>query len=316
MNALYLLLGGEGALADRAMKKLTAQLADEKAEVTTLLAGDVIPGDIADALAPSLFSERRALVIKDLQDLDDECKDEITRYLENIDPTMTVIFIHKGGVKGKALLDAIKKAKPEIIACDALKKEAEKEQFVKELFLDSGRKATPGAVKALVGALGSDLRELQQAVSQISLDAPKGTIDEQIIDTFHQGRIETTGFDVADATLDGDLPTALVSLRSALETGTDPVMVTSAIASSLRNLAKVSGTNRGAKSFELAGELGMAPWQIDKARRQLAGWTPRGIAAAVEAVAKADADVKGASSDPIFALEKALATIAAARAAR
>jgi DNA polymerase-3 subunit delta len=255
-------------------------------------------------------------VIKDLQDLDDECKDEITRYLDAIDPTTTVIFIHKGGVKGKALLDAIKKAKPEIIACDALKKEAEKEQFVKELFLDSGRKATPGAVKALVGALGSDLRELQQAVSQISLDAPQGTIDEQIIDTFHQGRVETTGFDVADATLDGDLPTALVTLRSALETGTDPVMVTSAIASSLRNLAKVSGANRGAKSFELAGELGMAPWQIDKARRQLAGWSPRGIASAVEAVAKADADVKGASSDPIFALEKALATIAAARAAR
>ena len=316
MNALYLLLGGEGALADRAMTKLSAQLREENAEVTTLTAGDVIPGDIADALAPSLFSERRALVLKDLQDLDDECKDEITRYLDAIDPTTTVIFIHKGGVKGKALLDAIKKAKPEIIACDALKKEAEKEQFVKELFLDSGRKATPGAVKALVGALGSDLRELQQAVSQVSLDAPKGVIDEEIIDTFHKGRIETTGFDVADATLDGDLPTALVSLRSALETGTDPVMVTSAIASSLRNLAKVSGTNRGAKSFELAGELGMAPWQIDKARRQLAGWSPRGIASAVEAVAKADADVKGASSDPIFALEKALATIAAARAAR
>jgi DNA polymerase-3 subunit delta len=316
MKPLYLLLGGEGALADRAMKKLSAELIEEKAEVTTVLAGDAIPGDIADALAPSLFSERRALVIKDLQDLDDECKDEITRYLDAIDPTTTVIFIHKGGVKGKALLDAIKKAKPEIIACDALKKEAEKEQFVKELFLDSGRKATPGAVKALVGALGSDLRELQQAVSQISLDAPKGTIDEQIIDTFHQGRVETTGFDVADATLDGDLPTALVTLRSALETGTDPVMVTSAIASSLRNLAKVSGTNRGAKSFELAGELGMAPWQIDKARRQLAAWSPRGIASAVEAVAKADADVKGASSDPIFALEKALATIAAARAAR
>ncbi len=313
MNSLYLLLGSEGALADRALAKLMAQLKDEKAETTTLSASDVIVGDIADALAPSLFSERRALIIKDLQDLDDECKPEITRYLEEIDATTTVIFLHKGGVKGKALLDAIKKAKPEIVACDAIKKEAEKEQFVKELFLDSGRKATAGAVKALVGALGSDLRELQQAVSQISLDAPAGAIDEAMIDKFHQGRIETTGFDVADATLDGNLPVALVTLRSALETGTDPVMVTSAIASSLRNLAKVSGANRGSKSFELAGELGMAPWQIDKARRQLSAWTPRGIAAATEALAQADADVKGASSDPIFALEKALATISAAR---
>jgi len=313
MNPLFLLLGSEGALSDRALAKITAQLRDEKAELTTLTASDVLVGDIADALAPSLFSERRALIIKDLQDLDDDCKEEITRYLQAIDLMTTVVFIHKGGVKGKALLDAIKKAKPEIISCDPLKKEAEKEQFIKELFLDSGRKASPAAIKALVGALGGDMRELQQAVSQISLDAPAGTIDEAMVDKFHQGRIETTGFDVADATLDGNLPIALVTLRSALETGTDPVMVTSAIASSLRNLAKVSGANRGTKSFELAGELGMAPWQIDKARRQLAGWTPRGIAAAVEAVAGADADVKGASSDPIFALEKALATIAAAR---
>jgi len=316
MNSFYLILGSEAALADRALNKITAQLKEEKAEVTTIFAGDALVGDISDALAPSLFSERRALIIKDLQDLPEDSRDEITRYLPEPDATTTVIFVHKGGVKGKALLDAIKKVKPEIIACEPLKKEAEKEQFVKELFLDSGRKASPGAVAALVGALGGELRELQQAVSQIALDAPAGVIDERYIDEFHQGRVETTGFDVADATLDGNLPTALISLRSAIETGTDPVMVTSAIASALRSLAKVSGSASGAKSFELAGQLGMAPWQIDKARRQLQGWTPRALSKAVQAIALADAQVKGAATDPIYALEKALATITAARAAR
>jgi len=316
MKSLYLLLGSEGALADRALAKLNAELKEEKCEITTIAAPDAILGDISDALAPSLFSERRALIIKDLQDLPEESRDEITRYLDAPDDLTTLIFLHKGGVKGKALLDAIKKSKPEIISCEPMKKEAEKEEFVKSLFLDSGRKATAGAIAALVGALGSDMRELQAAVSQICLDAQAGkTIDEAIIDKFHQGRIETTGFDVADATLDGNLPGALVALRSALETGTDPVMITSAIASNLRSLAKVSGVNRGVKSFEVAGELGMAPWQIDKARRQLAGWSPRSIAKAVQAIALADAQVKGASSDPIFALEKALATITQVRAA-
>ena len=316
MQPFYLLLGSEAALADRALNKISAELKEEKAEVTTIISGEAILGDIADALAPSLFSERRALIIKDLQDLPDEAKDEVVRYLEQPDPTMTVVFIHKGGVKGKALLDAIKKAKPEIIACEQIKKEAEKESFVKDLFLDAGRKASPQAVKALVGALGGDLRELQSAISQIALDAPAGVIDEEMVDKFHQGRVETTGFDVADATLDGNLPVALITLRSALETGTDPVMVTSAIASALRSLAKVSGSANGAKSFELAGQLGMAPWQIDKARRQLQGWTPRGLSRAVQAIALADAQVKGASSDPIYALEKALAEISSARAAR
>ena len=316
MKSLYLLLGSEGALADRALTKINAELKDEKCEITTISAPDAILGDISDALAPSLFSERRALIIKDLQDLPEESRDEITRYLDAPDDLTTLIFVHKGGVKGKALLDAIKKSKPEIISCEPLKKEIEKEEFVKSLFLDSGRKATAGAIAALVGALGSDMRELQAAVSQICLDAQAGkTIDEAIVDKFHQGRVETTGFDVADATLDGNLPGALVALRSALETGTDPVMITSAIASNLRSLAKVSGVNRGARSVEVAGELGMAPWQIDKARRQLAGWSPRSIAKAVQAIALADAQVKGASSDPIFALEKALATITQVRAA-
>lgn len=313
MNSLYLLLGSEGALADRALAKLQAQLKQESAEITALSAAEVQIGDIADALAPSLFSERRALVLKDLQDLPEDSKKEVTRYLAQMDATLTVIFIHKGGVKGKALLDAIKKAKPEVIACDAIKRDSEKEDFVKSLFQDAGRKASAGAIKAMVASLRSDMRELQSGISQISLDAPAGVIDEAIVDKFQQGRIETTGFDVADATIDGNLSVALITLRSALETGSDPVMVTAAIASSLRSLAKVSGTNRGAKSFELAGELGMAPWQIDKARRQLQSWTPRGIATAVAAIAKADADVKGASSDPIYALEKALQTITGAR---
>ena len=315
MNAFYLILGSEGALSDRAINKLSVELKESKCEITQLFAAETIVGDIADALAPSLFSERRALILRDLQDLPEENKDEISRYLTNPDETMTVVFVHKGGVKGKALLDAIKKVKPEIITCEPLKKEAEKEGFVKELFLDIGRKATSGAVSALVGALGSDMRELQAAVSQIAADAPAGVIDEVMIDKFHQGRVETTGFDVADATLDGDLSAALIALRSALETGTDPVMITSAIASSLRSLAKVSGANRGTKSFELAGSLGMAPWQIDKARRQLHRWSPGAMADAVGAIAQADAEVKGAASDPIYALEKAVTRIVSSQRA-
>lgn len=311
--SIYLLLGSESALADRALSKLVASLKEDKTEITTIFAADAIVGDIADALAPSLFSEKRALIIRDLQDLLMEVQDELTRYLDDVDPTMTVIFVHKGGVKGKALLDKIKKTKAQIIACDPLKKESEKQEFVRNFLLDLGRKATPGGVTALVNAVGNDLRELSAACSQIAADT-KGVIDEAMIDKYHQGRIETTGFDVADAALDGNVSKAMLALRNALATGTDPVMITSAIASGIRAIAKVSGASRGVKSFELAGTLGMAPWQIDKARRQLAGWTPRGISDAVGAIAQADAAVKGAAVDPIYALERAVMEIARARA--
>ena len=313
LKDIYLLLGSEVALADRALSKITAELRSQKAEITTLFGGEVAVGEISDALSPSLFSERRALILRDLQDLPEEAKIEITRYLEAIDPTLTLVLLHKGGVKGKALLDQIKKAKPELIACDPLKKESEKEEFVKNLFLDLGRKASPTAISALVNATGTDLRELSAAVSQLASDTPAGLIEEAHVNKYHQGKIETTGFDVADKVMEGNFAESLITLRHAITTGTDPVMITSAIASSLRGIAKVSGTNRAQKSFELAGELGMAPWQIDKARRQLNGWNANTLTAAVEAIAKCDAQVKGGASDPIYALEQALARICAAR---
>ena len=316
MKDIYLLLGSEGALADRALTKIIAQLKEESAEITTLFANEVSVGEISDALSPSLFSERRALIIRDLQELSEDIRPEIARYLDQTDPTLNLILIHKGGVKGKALLEQIKKAKPEIIACDPLKKESEKEEFVKNLFLDLGRKASPAAIAALVGAAGSDLRELSAVVSQLSSDTPAGVIEESHVDKYHQGKIETTGFDVADQVMEGDFAKALITLRHAIETGTDPVMITSAIASSLRGIAKVSGASRGARSFELAGELGMAPWQIDKARRQLSGWNAQTLTEAVAAIAKCDSQVKGGASDPIYALESAISAICAARMGR
>ena len=216
MKDIYLLLGSEAALSDRALSKIIAELKTENAEITTLFAGDVSVGEISDALSPSLFSERRALVLRDLQDLIEDAKPEISRYLDQTDPTLTLVLVHKGGVKGKALLDQIKKAKPEIIACDPLKKESEKEEFVKNLFLDLGRKATPGAISALVNATGNDLRELSASVSQLASDSPAGAIDETHVDKYHQGKIETTGFDVADKVMDGNFAESLITLRHAL----------------------------------------------------------------------------------------------------
>ena len=193
---------------------------------------------------------------------------------------------------------------------DVIKKDGEKSDFIRAEFKRLGRPISTEAVQALIDALGSDLRELGGACSQLAADVTAGKmIDETDVMKFQNGRVETTGFDVADAALDGNRDVALISLRNALATGTDPVLITSALAGSLRTLAKVSGASRGVKSFDLAGPLGLAPWQIDKARRQLSKWTPATLAGAVVAVAQADADIKGAAVDPIHSLERAIIAI-------
>ncbi len=307
---LTLLQGGESLLADRAIAEIISN--SPNSTITQLDSSEIEVGQITDALAPSLFGEDRIIVIKEIQDLVAEEGEEVITFLDNPEDGVHLVLWHKGGVKGKALLDKIKKAKPTIIACDAIKKDSEKSDFIRAEFKRLGRKVTTDAVQALLDSLGSDLREMSAAISQLASDVAQAQeIDEIAVAKFQQGRIETSGFDVADAALDGKRDLALLALRNALDTGTDPVLITSALAGSLRTLAKVSGASRGVKSFDLASSLGLPPWQIDKARRQLVHWTPATLAGAVVAVAQADADIKGAAVDPIHSLERAIITITA-----
>jgi len=312
---LVLVQGAESLLADRAITQVIATKAD--AQVITLSSDEIEVGVITDNLAPSLFGDQRVVVIKEIQDLDSECSDEIATYLENQDENLTLLLWHKGGVKGKALVDKIKKAGAEIIAAEAVKKESEKSEFVRAEFKRLNRKITTEAVQALIDSLGSDLRELSAACSQLASDvALQKTIDEDDVIAYQQGRVESTGFDVADAAVEGNTPIAIINLRNALATGTDPVLIVSALASSFRTLAKVSGASRSVKSFELAQSMAIPSWQIDKARRQLVGWSENAMARAVIAIAAADADIKGAAADPIYALERAIMTVCAARGSR
>ena len=312
---LVLIQGAEALLADRAISEILS--ATEQATVTTLTADEVELGTITDSLAPSLFGDARIVVIKEIQDLTAECSDEIIEYLANPDESLNLVLWHKGGVKGKALVDKVKKAGAQLIAVEAIKKDSDKAEFVRSEFKRLGRKISTEAVQALIDSLGSDLRELGGACSQLASDVAAGKlIDENDVANYQQGRIETTGYDVADAVLDGKTALALISLRNAINTGTDPVLIVSAIAASIRTMAKVSGTSRGLKSFDLASQLGLPPWQIDKARRQLSGWSENALARSVIVLAQADADIKGAAADPAYALERAIITISTARGSK
>lgn len=311
---LVLAIGPEQLLADRAIERLLAEIrANEPlAALQSLNASEIEIGDIGDALSPSLFGERRVLVIRDLQDLRADCASEVTNYLLSPDENITLVLLHKSVVKGKALLEAVRKAKPVEIACNAIKKDGEKIDFVRAEFSGNGRKIDAEAVRALVDAVGGDIRELASAASQLINDTT-GPINSEAVERYHGGRVEATGFKVADAAIDGNIGVALATLRQALDTGTDPVLITSALASGIRTLAKVGSASRTVRSGELAGQLGLAPWQIDKARRQLTGWNAASITIAIKAIARADGAVKGGESDPIYALERAVMTIARAR---
>ena len=71
----------------------------------------------------------------------------------------------------------------------------------------------------------------------------------------------------------------------------------------------------GLRGADLAREVEMPPWKVERVQGQLRGWTPIGVAAAVTAIARADEQVKGGGTDAGYALESAVLAIVAARSA-
>jgi DNA polymerase-3 subunit delta len=213
-------------------------------------------------------------------------------------------------VRGKKLLDAIRGGLGggiEIV-CAELKKDAEKMDFAASEFRTAQRRITPGALRALVGAFTDDLAELAAACQQLLSDA-SDEITEVTVEKYYSGRVETNAFKVADAAIAGRRGEALVLLRHALASGNDPVPMLAAFASKLRTMAKLSGPSRGSAG-QLASQFGLAPWMVDRAKRDLQGWTDEGLAATIELIAETDFQIKGGGRDPVYALERMIGVVA------
>jgi DNA polymerase III subunit delta len=298
-------------LAERSIGMLRDLLVgeDPALEVHDLEADQYSPGLLATLASPSLFGEPRLVRVTNVEKCTDAFITESIAYLESPADDVTLVLRHGGGVRGKKVLDTIRGGTGggiEVV-CDELKKETDRIDFVQAEFRAARRKIAGSAVRTLVAAFADDLAELAAACRQLIAD-DDAEITDKTVDKYYGGRVETNAFKVADIALAGRSAAAIVELRHALATGEAPVPIVAAFAMKLRTMAKVSGF-RG-PSGQAASALGMAPWQVQRAQRDLSGWSDGGLANAIISVAEADTAVKGGSRDAHYALEVMVRTIA------
>jgi DNA polymerase-3 subunit delta len=254
------------------------------------------------------------VVLRCAQDLGKDVAAELTSYAS--DPLEEVVLVvhHAGGTKGKALLTALAGAGAARVDVPKVTKAGERRDFVRSELRADGRVVEEDAVTALLEAVGNDLRELASACSQLVSDT-EGAITAEAVARYHRGKAEASGFAVADRAVEGDLAGALELARWGQATGLAHVLVTSALASTLRSVAQVAAAGRSVNSYQLAAELKMPAWKVEKTQRQARGWRPEGLSAALQAVATADGHVKGGAADQDYAVERALLAVVQARGA-
>jgi DNA polymerase-3 subunit delta len=314
LGTTTLITGANEFVAERTVSNLRAAVvaADADADVSELPAGDLGAGVLAEISSPSLFASIRYVVVRTLEDLPADAVEPLLEYVASPAPDVALVLHHTGGVRGKAVLDKIRTAGAKEVKAEALKK-WELPRWVVGEFRHHKTKVSESAAAALVDAVGEDLRALAGAVDQLSADAD-GEVSEELVRTYFGGRAEVKGFAVADAAIEGKAAEALEQLRWAFATKVDPVLVTSAVAGGLRGLARYMSAPRGLRDGDLAREVGVPAWKLKSLAIQSRGWSRRGLAAAIQAAAQADADVKGAAGDRMWACERLVISVIRARA--
>jgi DNA polymerase-3 subunit delta len=305
-SSVILVSGPEDFLAARVVRAVREELRSHNPglEVSTIDGADYESGQLIELTAPSLFDEPRLVIIEGVERCSDALIEDGLAYLSDLNSESTVIFRHSSGVRGKKLLDALRSSDEVTeVSCEKLAKEADRTAFAAEEFKALGKRISNGALRDLVAAFGDDNAGLAAACSQLAQDATE-SIDEKVVERYYGGRVEVDNFKVIDAATAGQTGELLVLLRHAFGSGQDPVAMVGAIAHKVRIMAKLLN-NRSIT----AAQLGSSPWIVDKARRDLNGWTEAGMAAVVSEVARTDAATKGAERDPQFAVERLLLLI-------
>ena len=311
---LTLVVGEEELLVSRAVARLIRAARGEEAaavEVVDLDAGALEQGALAEIFSPSMFGDERVVIVRACQDLSKEAATELLGFLGDPVPEIAAVLLHAGGQKGKALLGQITALGAKRVEAAKVTKASERRDLVRSELRADGRQVSEDAVTLLLDAVGNDLRELCSAASQLLSDT-EGPITPEVVSRYHRGRAESSGFAIADKAIDGDLAGAVELLRWGQSTGLAPVLVTSALASGLRAVAQVASAGR-APAYQLATQLGMPAWKVEKTQRQVRGWRAESLSAAMQAVAVADGEVKGAAVDAGYAVERAVLAVVQAR---
>ncbi|NLG56644.1 MAG: DNA polymerase III subunit delta [Rhodococcus sp.] len=306
---LHLVLGEEEFLIERAVSQLIAAVrgTDTDMPINRLRAGDAGSAELAELLSPSMFAEYRVVVLEAAAEAGKDAVALVLDAAQNPPPGVVLVVLHSGGGRAKTMAGSLEKLGAQVHPATKLKT-GEHVGFVRSEFQNQGVRVAPDVAQEVVDAIGSNLRELAAAVSQLVADTG-GKVDLAAVKKYYSGRAEVSGFEVADKAVAGDRAGALEALRWAMFSGVPHVLLADALADAVHSLAKVGPAGAG-DPFRLASSLGMPPWKIKKMQRLVRGWSSDSVGQAMQIVATLNADVKGGAADPDYALESAVSQVA------
>jgi len=313
---LHLVLGDEDLLVERAvsdiLRRVRTAAGNDDVPVNRLRAGEVSTNELAELLSPSLFADERVVVLESADEAGKDAVAVIAPAAADLPDGTVLVVLHSGGGRAKALAGQLRDLGAQTHECAKIKTAAQQSDFIRGEFRGLKIKVDNDTVTALIDAIGSDIRELASACSQLVADTG-GNVNVAAVLRYHNGK-EVTGFDIADKAVAGDVGGSAEALRWAMARGVAHVLVADALAEAMHAIARIGPLS--GDPYRLAAELGMPGWKVQKAQKQARRWSRDRVATAIRLVAALNADVKGAAADADYALEDAVRKVAELAAGR
>ncbi|MEA2461251.1 MAG: polymerase subunit delta, partial [Actinomycetota bacterium] len=252
----------------------------------------------------SLLGGRRLVIVSDAQDLKKDQIAALESYLESPSPDSVLVLISSGRSK----LDAMVKQAGAIVTLDA-PRGRRLVGWLRDRAKAHALKLDERAAWAMIDSVGTELRDLDTAMTQLSTELGSGArIGAAEVRSAFGRLADERIFAFTDAVGDRRLPLAMTALRRLLDQGDEPLMVFGALSSLFRRLLRARRyADQGSKA--VGDVLGVAGWRAERIQKQARMYREEELVQAIQILAATDVELKGGDMPADAALERAVTQI-------
>ncbi|HWC15013.1 MAG TPA: DNA polymerase III subunit delta [Actinomycetota bacterium] len=306
MTASVYLLTGETFLAEEAIDKIRAEHSTDPLSELSFDAGSAAAEILGALQTSSLLGGKRLVVVRAAHELKKEQADAIAGYIEGPSPDSVLVLVANGRTK----LDAVVKAHGAIVVLD-VPKGRRLVGWVRQRAAEHKLKVDERAAWALIDAVGSELRDLDGAISQLVTSlGPGAHIGAAEVRAAFPRLADERIYAFTDAVGDRKLSEAMTTLRRLLDQGDEPLVLFGSLNAHVKRMLRARRfADRGPKA--VGDALGLPGWKAARLQRQAGSYKEEELVAAVATLAETDVEMKGGDLGPAAALERAVIHIVA-----
>ena len=292
---VYLLWGEDAFLLREAAFELLGDL-----RPTEVDAAEWRGGETADLATPSLFGERRALLVSNAKALPEDGVRELGRYLAAPDPDAPLIVLAVVGERAKAPVALTKLVKDVGTVTEVKIQRKELAAWILRRAKAKELDLAPDGAAALIETLGEEPGALDQALDQLASAFGGQRVTRDIVAGQFRGLGEQHVWDLCDKAFAKDLPGAMRSLRTMLASGEAGLLILGSITARLRDLVRVKALPERMSQTDAARAAGLRfDWQVRRYREQARRFSPEDLAEIHEVIAWADRALKSGATDDV-----------------